>query len=107
LYTPLNEADDVIPVAEPDTEEPAAPTLYKVTGAGFSALPASEAVGELSDAGDSAGEPEANAAEAVPEVADVATTDTPDPDAVERVSRYNFDELSRILSDRVGERNRV
>lgn len=26
-----------------------------------------------------------------------------DPDAVERVSRYNFDELSRILSDRVGD----
>lgn len=26
----------------------------------------------------------------------------PDPEAVERVSRYNFDELSRILNDRVG-----
>src|SRR5690606_38603506 len=28
----------------------------------------------------------------------------PDAEAVERVSRYNFDELSRILTDRVGER---
>ena len=26
-----------------------------------------------------------------------------DPDTVERVSRYNFDELARILTDRVGE----
>ena len=26
----------------------------------------------------------------------------PDPETVERVSRYNFDELSRILTDRVG-----
>ncbi|MFC0010839.1 histidine kinase dimerization/phospho-acceptor domain-containing protein [Devosia nitrariae] len=41
-----------------------------------------------------------------PESAEPAKAITPAPqdaDAVERVSRYNFDELSRILTDRVGE----
>ena len=107
LYTPLNEGDDAIPMAKPEpeakTEEAAAPTLYKVTGAGFRALPESEAVSKSPHIEDSDGEPEAIA----PEAAEISPSDTPDPDAVERVSRYNFDELSRILSDRVGERNRT
>jgi signal transduction histidine kinase len=34
--------------------------------------------------------------------ADEAARPGPDAEAVERVSRYNFDELSRILNDRVG-----
>ncbi len=33
----------------------------------------------------------------------VALENAPDVETVERVSRYNFDELSRILNDRVGE----
>lgn len=39
-------------------------------------------------------EPDAKEAPALPP--------EPDPETVERVSRYNFDELSRILTDRVG-----
>ncbi|UJW85164.1 sensor histidine kinase [Devosia sp. SL43] len=41
--------------------------------------------------------------EVLPEVAPTV----PDAEAVERVSRYNFDELSRILNDRVGETNQT
>jgi len=33
-----------------------------------------------------------------------APVTTVDPESVERVSRYNFDELSRILNDRIGEK---
>ncbi|MEO9299055.1 histidine kinase dimerization/phospho-acceptor domain-containing protein [Devosia alba] len=36
-------------------------------------------------------------------LAEIATPPATDPEIVERVSRYNFDELSRILNDRVGE----
>jgi signal transduction histidine kinase len=38
----------------------------------------------------------------VEEVAAITEGETPDTETVERVSRYNFDELSRILTDRVG-----
>lgn len=91
LYAPLTEADDTPPVAavnqsaepEADPIEKIVTTFYKVTGRGFTPAQGS---GE--------------AAEPAPE------DDTqPDPETVERVSRYNFDELSRILNDRVGERN--
>ena len=68
--------------------EPEAPTLFKVTGRGFVPL-----------AVDAPVEPE-------PETAPVAMPPTDDPEAdpevVERVSRYNFDELGRILTDRIG-----
>jgi len=92
LYTPLTEADDTPPAvvmdqeAEPETgpDENTVTRLYKVTGRGFN--PAE---------GSSGG------------AAEPAEKDDlqPDPETVERVSRYNFDELSRILNDRVGERN--
>jgi signal transduction histidine kinase len=98
LYTPLNEADDTAPQA-PEPPEPAepeepvdegAPTLFKITGRGFRANVAPEASAPVeSDALFAAGIPDIEA----PEVAH---------DLVERVSRYNFDELSRILNDRVG-----
>ncbi len=74
--------------AEAD-DEPA--VLYQLTGRGFEPM-----------AGSGAAPPEA----AVEEPADVASLDAVPPPAseaeVERVSRYNFDELSRILNDRVG-----
>jgi len=94
LYTPLNEADDAPPTAEadnpakPETTGIAPPQLFKITGRGFRAkVAATEAEPEplLPAAEDDALFP----AGAV-------------PDLVERVSRYNFDELSRILNDRVG-----
>lgn len=67
--------------AAPEPEpEPVAPTAWRVTGRGFVALapdlPADD-------------EPAESAAP------------IPDAETVERVSRYNFDELSRILTDRV------
>lgn len=47
-------------------------------------------------------EPVAESEEAEPEVAAIVQTPQ-DAEMVERVSRYNFDELSRILTDRVGD----
>jgi signal transduction histidine kinase/PAS domain-containing protein len=101
LYAPLTEADDTPPMppealeapeesAGPETEAPAddlvqalTTQFYKITGRGFT--------------------PGA-ARDAAPDQA-AATEPPPDPEQVERVSRYNFDELSRILNDRVGERS--
>jgi signal transduction histidine kinase len=66
---------------EPQPSEGAPkPTLFKVIGRGF--IPTEQATEDESDAFPS--EPAENA------------------ESVERVSRYNFDELSRILTDRVG-----
>lgn len=91
LFTPLNETDDTAP---PQREEapPAvesAPKLFKITGRGFrpNVIETTKPAGD--DALFSGGTPLLGA----PEVSN---------DLVERVSRYNFDELSRILNDRVG-----
>jgi PAS domain-containing protein len=77
---------------EPESEEASAaeaerPTTWRVIGRGF--VPLSDDAMATNDAAED--EPEA------------VETPQPAPDAetVERVSRYNFDELSRILSDRV------
>lgn len=98
LYTPLNDADDAVPSIVPDSPAPDADgpaTLFKITGRGFTPI---------------ADETEAAAPESVAEDAlfpaagpdlDLPLSE-PDQDLVERVSRYNFDELSRILNDRVG-----
>ncbi|ODT83489.1 MAG: hypothetical protein ABS76_03785 [Pelagibacterium sp. SCN 64-44] len=115
LFTPLSEADDLPPEtadAPPDeTEraqdgiaaEDAAPVLYRVTGQGFKPLPAApELETELPD-GESGAETPAEEALSEPP-APPPVEDSVDAETVERVSRYNFDELSRILSDRVGER---
>ncbi|WP_127752806.1 histidine kinase dimerization/phospho-acceptor domain-containing protein [Devosia sp. 1566] len=65
-------------------------------------LLASTAEDELAEFdGDDTPEPQSDAAtEDGPEI---LPRGAPDPEAVERVSRYNFDELSRILNDRMGE----
>lgn len=95
LFTPLGEADDQAPQAPSppaETKEPQpTPTLFKITGRGFRALEPS------------APETEAPEADALFPV-DAPPIEIPDGahDLVERVSRYNFDELSRILNDRVG-----
>ena len=131
LYAPLTEADDALmgtpsqdsapPLGDEEASEEAA-TLFMVTGRGFvadqdaesepdietdaeadladlqkldaAAPPAPGA--DVDDNGNAAGR--LNAA-----LAEIAPPPTNDPDIVERVSRYNFDELSRILNDRVGE----
>lgn len=128
LFTPLTEADDNPPpggTAEIGGEaEPAAGTLFRVTGRGFvpqhPGLEQDDAEADLTDL--AALEPEAESeiapvaiapaaetaeAEAVQrlakEMADLAPAPAADVETVERVSRYNFDELSRILNDRIGE----
>lgn len=94
LYTPLNEADDEVPASltadEPAPAEDDKPRLFKITGRGFRAAVVPEAAAPIAEG------PEDDflfPAGSEPEVT---------PDLVERVSRYNFDELSRILNDRVG-----
>ncbi|MCP8888619.1 sensor histidine kinase [Devosia ureilytica] len=89
LYAPLTDADDVPPPGtEPSEPEDVstAQGLFTITGRGFRDL----SVGD--------DEQETAAEESSPADAEA------DPEIVERVSRYNFDELSRILTDRVGER---
>lgn len=80
-------AGPVEPDAE-ETEEADAerPTMWRVIGRGF--VP-------LSDDATVTDEPQEE-----PEPVE-APQAAPDPETVDRVSRYNFDELSRILSDRV------
>ena len=93
LYTPLTEEDDTPPIVSAADNgrdlvvDDMVATFYKVTGRG---LRSSEA--QADDAEEIFPAP-------APSEPDV------DPETVERVSRYNFDELSRILTDRVGDRN--
>jgi len=132
LYAPLTDADDVIlaglgPMSEPATEtEATEPQMFAITDRGFTPIeqvepeqtdaeadlrdlerldeafaPEDEVPAELKPI-----DPAPNAAEvaAVHEaLAALGPATPPDSATVERVSRYNFDELSRILNDRVGE----
>ncbi|MFK4812848.1 histidine kinase dimerization/phospho-acceptor domain-containing protein [Devosia sp. ZW T5_3] len=96
LFTPLTADDDVMYAAkEPETPVPG--QLYRVTGRGFVA-DASEDEAEAPVPELAGTDPESVAAA----VAEIAPALPEDPEAVERASRYNFDELSRILNDRVG-----
>ena len=120
LFTPLTEADDAPPfvpaAAEPDAEP--APTLFTVTGRGFIAdtdqSEQDEAEADLADLAvlDAASEPEGDVVpveaddaveNAAQEIAELPPEPVADEETVERVSRYNFDELSRILNDRIGD----
>lgn len=77
------------PQAEPEDAASRAVT-FRVVGRGFTPLPAGEPP-----------QPESAPPAELPAGA-VVTQAPADPEIVERVSRYNFDELSRILTDRVG-----
>jgi signal transduction histidine kinase len=66
------------------------PTVWRVIGRGFEAIAADRPVESV------VAEPPPAEDEAIETVATI-----PDAETVERVSRYNFDELSRILTDRV------
>lgn len=119
LFAPLTEKDDIVPpmapsrpmddaLPEDDVDGREVARLYRVTGRGFSPLPS--AASDFEDAKDSIETPPAGPEPSLSEPLDEAApvdgmvAGTPDEETVERVSRYNFDELSRILSDRVGER---
>lgn len=84
-------ADDEETASEPDEAEPVAATVWRVIGRGFEAIAAEQpGGGEAPAALPSADDEPVEAVAAIP-----------DAETVERVSRYNFDELSRILTDRV------
>jgi PAS domain-containing protein len=108
----IDYADDPeAPLATPPVD--ASPSLWMITGRGFRALgPRPDAVEEPPTEAETAEPPEteptgppAPEAEPPPQMAapealssiDIA----PDAEAAERVSRYNFEELGRILTDRV------
>ena len=116
----------VIEFDEDLTEEAPKSQMYRVTGRGFSPIvmnapgPVEPEASEPEPAGVNAAEAEetepgtaaepeqqemaaaeAPAAEAVAPEQPAAAEPVPEAEAVERVSRYNFDELSRILTDRV------
>jgi len=96
LGSVIEYADDPeAPTASQPVEE--SPSLWMITGRGFRALepkvpPAAPA--------ESAPEPQPVAAPA-PEAAPLTVDAAPDAETAERVSRYNFAELGRILTDRV------
>jgi signal transduction histidine kinase len=134
LYTPLTEADDRLPeanedvskpvlytvtgrgfVAEPAETAPAEPESTEAEADLDDLARLDEAVGpveaEIVAEADEPGEPIAasmdDVAQALSNIGPAIEADEEAPadaDSVERVSRYNFDELSRILNDRVGER---
>lgn len=134
LFAPLGEADDAPPApplatadaeaAEDDDtraadaesqgadETPAG--LFKVIGRGLTPIrPDSESgLPEPPDAASGSDQPDADAARPVDAAGQFPTALGADraalgrdPATVEQVSRYNFDELARILNDRVGDRN--
>jgi signal transduction histidine kinase/PAS domain-containing protein len=122
LYAPLTEADDTI---AQDLPPAVSSGMFQVTGRGFIAEPpfADEQTDAEADLPDLAAldapeledgpvdEPQAPESVAQEDEVEVAIAEiapkAPDAEAVERVSRYNFDELSRILNDRVGETNQT
>lgn len=109
LFTPLTAADDAQPEATVPTDT-AAELLddgeaYSAPEAGAEADADLAALTVLDGLGDSAQDDGAPmpASEELGVVLIEASVEAADPEAVERVSRYNFDELSRILNDRVGD----
>jgi len=86
--TAREEAEDA--GSPPPQTPPAAPPLFRVTGRGFT--PGNDQPAPTDD-----NEPAAAGDEDQPE-----PPESSDRETVERVSRYNFDELSRILADRIG-----
>ncbi|WP_137151065.1 HAMP domain-containing sensor histidine kinase [Devosia sp. FKR38] len=124
LDAPIEAAADepAVEVADAPVVLPAATGLFRVTGHGFRPLaPEADATAPLEDLAeieasaeaedqadlarmDRAGEPvEPEATPLAEENASPASAQTLDTEVVERVSRYNFDELSRILNDRVAD----
>lgn len=122
---PLLPEAETQPEVEPEPEAEPAGQLFTVTARRFIADEQADAPAEVAevteaeadladvamlDAAVEAESPVVAAAEEMPlaepqpeAVEAVQPAPSPDPETVERVSRYNFDELSRILTDRVGD----
>lgn len=85
-----------------DAEKLVRVTTWRIIGRGFEPIEASEPEAIVAE---ETGAEEPVIAEPIPEPtappAPGAMPPEPDAETVERVSRYNFDELSRILTDRV------
>ena len=85
------------------------PTLFRIVGRGFTPSPAT------GEAPSSPPIDDADAPSASPQLPALLETDLdpelpqplPDRETVERVSRYNFDELGRILNDRIAGRSEL
>jgi len=99
------------PVDEEAVDEPVQPedledgivhepvTVWRIVGRGFTPIAATPAATLATDDVVAAVEP--RPVDEAAEPPHVPDTGIPDAETVERVSRYNFDELSRILTDRV------
>ena len=86
---------DEEPAAPPVAEEPEPALLFRVTARRI------VVEGEVAAVAD---EEPSDAIVPEPDESQPAAVEAPaDPETVERVSRYNFDELARILNDRVGD----
>jgi signal transduction histidine kinase len=102
LFTPLTEADDAIRAQAAHAEDlPAGepPQVSEIAPEELAPVSDAEADVPMLEALDGVGE----TVEAAPEAVEIIAPEPADIETVERVSRYNFDELSRILNDRVGE----
>ncbi|MFD2648572.1 histidine kinase dimerization/phospho-acceptor domain-containing protein [Devosia albogilva] len=100
------EASEAPAAEEPTPDETEAAALAVTEGEGTTQLFRVTARRIVpADESETAPEPVAETP-AEPETAPPPAAETPpDPETVERVSRYNFDELARILNDRVGDTN--
>ncbi len=110
LYTPLTAADEAFvgetppadepePPAEPELPPPLADepqTHWQITGRGFRPLAPKEPPEPEPDAA-----PEAEAPASTEAEPPASLDEAPDAETADRVSRYNFEELGRLLSDRV------
>lgn len=85
--------EEAEPPPAPEEPEPVAATVWRVIGRGFEAIARDRPAEDQPEAPAAAPPVEEEPAEAIAAI--------PDAETVERVSRYNFDELSRILTDRV------
>ena len=113
LFTPLTEADDEPPeVAAPEVEEEDAGQPQDDVTADEAPPEESEADADVADLAtlDGVAEPVApsetpgsDVERLVEAFAELTPEPPADPESVERASRYNFDELARILTDRVGD----
>lgn len=102
---PVDDQDVIVPDAdEPTTEEPELSDTAAEDVADLTLLDGVDnetaAIAEADGAEDAEQRDVRHMAEAL---SDVVNKPVADPEVVERVSRYNFDELARILTDRVGE----
>ena len=98
----LTPAGDFESATEPLSGAEATPEPAPVSGGTAPIEPSPDAPTEVRSEAAATPTIDAAAASPGPETEYLSAEAASDPETVERVSRYNFDELSRILTDRVG-----